>query len=399
MSKWWPHRLLAAVALMVTTCAPLPREPSVPSAALPTATVLATPQPTIIRPLTATPEPLGRHVIYVVDPRNGELLSQILVVDPDTRRVVRGLRTRASPEIAFSPDGQKVYVADSYQSRVIRGESHDVFSVYDPVSGQLLHDDVEIPQRLLYKLFPGGGVGNLIVSRDGRRLFVGQYGDPDIHALRLAVLDAEQLKTLSEFKHPCGASWLFPLQNGNLLCAGSGQAGLFDPSSGKTAPVPGSLPAESAPALSSSGDRLYLVSYDARAPAAVTVVDLASSPPAVLAERVPLDIPSGFQPSFSVASGPDESRLYVGVLAKEHSGSGTADEIEAFNTRTWQRVGQFKPTDPAWHFAVSNDGTQLYTVNPFKKSLSILDTATFREIAVMHDLGETPAQIVVPPER
>ena len=59
-------------------------------------------------------------------------------------------------------------------------------------------------------------------------------------------------------------------------------------------------------------------------------------------------------------------------------------------------MGVLKPSDPAWQFALSKDGSQLYTVNPFKKSLLILDTAAFTQVAVIHELGDTPALIVVP---
>lgn len=383
---------LIGLALLATSCAPASE------ANLSAATPIATLEP--IRPLTATPEPLSRHAIYVVDSRNGNLVSQILVVDLDARRVEQTFLTRFTPDIAFSLDGTKMYVADSYQSRVVRGEPHDVVSVYDTHTGDLLHDDIEIPKRLLYKVFPSGGVGNLVISRDGKRLFVGQYGDPDIHALRLAVLDAYSLAMLGEFTYPCGGYQLLPLRDGRLVCAGFSEPDIFDPATGKTALISASLPSQNAATASASGDRLYLVSYDAIVPAFATVVDLARSPADVLTDRAALNVPTGSQVSLGqIVVSPDESRLYVGFVSDENRGSGTVDEIDAFDTHTWLRIGALKPTDPAWQFALSNDGNQLYSVNPFKKSLSIFDTATFREIGVMHDLGETPAQVVVSPSR
>ncbi len=273
-------------------------------------------------------------------------------------------------------------------------------SVYDARTGDLLHDDVEVPKRLLYQALPGGGVGDLVLSRDGKRLFIGQYGDPDIYALRLAVVDADSLAVIGEFGYPCGGGGyqLLPLSDGRLVCSGGSEPSLFDPSIGKTTPIAAPLPALNAIAVSATGDRLYVVSYDARVPAFVTMVDLVTSPPDVLTARAALSVPAGSQVSLGqIALSPDELRLYVGFVRAENRGSGTVNEIDAFDTRTWQRIGVFELTDPAWQFAVSVDGSQFYTVNPFKRSLSILDTATFREIAVMHDLGETPAEVVVPP--
>ena len=81
-----------------------------------------------------------------------------------------------------------MYVADTYWTQVVRGEARDVLSVYDTLTGQLLTDDLAIPGRLKYKVFPMGEPF-LFLSEDGSRLFLMKYGDPDIHELRLAILD------------------------------------------------------------------------------------------------------------------------------------------------------------------------------------------------------------------
>ena len=47
--------------------------------------------------------------------------------------------------------------------------------------------------------------------------------------------------------------------------------------------------------------------------------------------------------------------------------------------------------------AVSRDGRQLYTVNPFKRSFSVFDPITFRELGTLHNIGDTPALVVIPP--
>ncbi|MBI4785984.1 MAG: hypothetical protein HY782_02930 [Chloroflexi bacterium] len=354
---------------------------------------LATPQ--VTPPPTASPVPLGRNAIFILDPRNGNVVTQILVVDPDERRVTQTYRTRYTPEIAFSLDGSRLYVADSYQSRVIRGEPHDVISVYDARTGDLLRDDVEIPKRLLYKGFPNPQPFTFL-SRDGRRVFVGKYGDPDIHALRMTVLDAETFKTLAEYPRPeCN---LLPLRDGRVLCAGQSQLRTIDPLTGTASQVSASAPGLVAAVVASTRDWVYAVGTDATGATLVSVVDLSSSPPHLVAERVSLDSPPDSRAGFNhVALSRDESRLYVGFV--DQAGSGLAGEIWAFDARTWARVGVFESADAAFHVAVSADGKQLYTVNPFENTLTIFDTTTFRVVTVMRDLGETPAQIVIPPAR
>ncbi len=93
---------LIGLALHAASCAPAL------TATLPT----VTPEP--ILPPTASPEPLSQHAIYVVDSRNGDLVSQILMVAPDVRHVERTFQLRYEPAIAISPDGNRLYVADSY---------------------------------------------------------------------------------------------------------------------------------------------------------------------------------------------------------------------------------------------------------------------------------------------
>jgi hypothetical protein len=74
----------------------------------------AAPQP----PPTATPLPPPQRPIYILGPNDGELISRILVIDPDEQRRAGGFSTRYLPDLAFSPDGLLLYVADTYWSRV-----------------------------------------------------------------------------------------------------------------------------------------------------------------------------------------------------------------------------------------------------------------------------------------
>jgi DNA-binding beta-propeller fold protein YncE len=354
----------------------------------------ATATPVAQEPVTATPVPLSDHAIYVVDTRGGDPVSHILIVNPDIPRVERTFWARGTPDIAFSPDGRKLYVADSYLTQVIRGTERSALSVYDPLTGDLLHDDVSVPGRLLYKLFPMG-VPNLFLSHNGRRIFAGKYGDPDIHNLRLSVLDADTLTPLAEYQRPeCLGLW--PLPDGRLVCAAPSSVRFINPLTGETSGAALLLPEMQpvATILAPAGDRLYLLESAGR----VTIITLAGDAPQLAAQSVTLDHPSGaIVGANHLAVAPDGSRLYVGYLMGEGQNQGLAAEVWAYDAHTWAAVGQFHPADPAFHLAVSATGRQLYTVNPFARSLAVLDTATYREVGVLHDLGETPARVVVPP--
>ncbi len=358
----------------------------------------AAPSPVPIKPPTATRLPIGKRPIFVIDPNGGMVTSHVIVIDPDAGRVVGTIPSRYAPEAVFSPDGSRLYVADSYSSQIIRGERHHVISIYDPLTGNLVHDDVEIPDRLIYKMFPSGHP-SMFFSYDSRHLFVGKYGDPDMHNLRMAVLDSITLKTISEYTRPeCS---LMPLQRGELLCVGYGQQpSLLDSLTGQPKSLPFLLPAGyQAAILSESRNRLSLLFSDANSPLAMAVVDLYPTPH-IVARRIELTSPIDSAVGFNhVAMAPDGSRLYVGFVPKsgDQAGRGLATSIWAFDALSGARVGVFERIEPAWHVAISRDGTRLYAVNPFERSLSVFDTSTFRQILSMRDLGDTPAFILVPP--
>ncbi|HBY92717.1 MAG TPA: hypothetical protein DEP84_01945 [Chloroflexi bacterium] len=389
---------LALVALLLAGCGPaglFTPETQPPGPPAPRAPAQLTPEVQV--PVTATPEPLEGRPIYVLDPRDGDLVSQVLVVDPARRRVVRTFRARYTPDLVFSPDGRRLYVADSYSTQVIRGEQRDVLSVYDAVTGELLLDDRPVPDRLLYKVFPLG-TRNLFLSPDGERLFVRKYGDPDVHRLRLAVLDAETLEMRAEYP-ACSDGELWSLPGRRLICVSRAVIQLIDPLTGATTHQeflpPGRIVATAA---APAGDRLYVITNDVQ----VSVIDLTILPPRAIAQPVLLDAPPEAQVApFQIALAPDGARLYLGFwTGKQPDGNlAEADEVWAFDTRTWARLGTFTPPEPAFNLAVSADGHQLYTVNPFERTLSIFDTATFQEVGILRDLGETPALIVVPRSR
>ena len=371
--KTWVGSLVIALALLASACAPINR---------------VTPEPA--RPITATPLPRSDHPIYIVDPHNGDLVSRIIIVDPETARVVGGFAARYTPEIAISPDGKRLYLADSYSTQVIRGDHHDVVSMYDLVSGNLLRDDVEIPNRLLYKVYPTGQPF-MFLSRDGKRIFIGKYGAPDIHAMRMTVLDAETFKTLGEYAYPA-CTQILSLEDGRLACIAQAKIEIRDALTGVlmatiSLPITSAVLAE----LAASGERLYIVSSDAR----VVVINIVTL--RVDGDPIRIDLSRDSQVGGNHhALARDESRMYVGVMSGDNRYQGLANEIWVLDTRTWMRVGIISPADPAFHIAVSADGSQLYTINPFKKSMDIFDTKTFSQTGLIHDLGETPARVVVP---
>ena len=346
---------------------------------------------------TATPLPLGAHPVYVVDPQNGGLLSQVLAIDADALRVVGQLQTRYEPVAALSPDGTRLFIADTYYTEVTRGAQIDALSVFDARTLQLLVDDVPIPGRSMPQL--GSNSDWFFLSQDGRRLFISQYGTPGTNEIRLRIVDVSTFQTLGEIGQPsCYNDQFQLLPNGQFSCVIADGIDYIDPLTNISRLALGLSPGpiQAGSVLAPTGDRLYLLTPTGN----VTVIDVTSEPPRVVASRITLDLPAEYQTGYGhgLVISPDESRLYIALYptAGPNLGSGTAEQIWVFSTHTWRRLGVFVPSDPAFDFAVSGDGRQLYMVNPYKRTLSIFDTDNFQEIGVMYDVGTTPAHILVP---
>lgn len=396
--------LLVLLSLALSGCAPwLPLAEADAVSSPPTAGPGLSPQPPSPQPpVTATPVstvlPPERR-LYVVDPNDQGTLSSLSMIDADTGRIAWILTTRFLPDAVLSPDGSRLYVADSYRTRVTRGEPHDVVSVYDALSGELLVDDVPIQGRLLYKMLPGFSSRQLFLSHDGSLLYVGKYGDPDIHQLRLAVHDAHTLQLLHEVDYPqCGEllralpdRWLCatPTATGALPAASvSLTIEWLDPLSGAILEriISVDVPPVSDFALSADGARLYVLHTNA----AVSVLDLAQRS---LGPAHPLDAPAGWQvDGFALAS--DGNRLYVGFDTGSDESSIFTDAVAVYETATGERVGTLDLPDAINFFTLSRDGSQLYVISPFARRLTSYDTETLQQLMVMEDLGGTPALVL-----
>ena len=363
----------------------------------------ATPVPFIPQvPSTAEPFPKPKRPIYLLDPNfqaGLERVSRVLVVDPDAGRRYHDILTHYSPLVEVSPDGRRMVVADTYWTKVTRGEARDVLSVFDTSQGEWVADEVPAEGRLKYKGFPSGEQF-LFFSDDGARLYLMKYGDPDIHRIRLAALDPETLTTVYEGPYPqCGRRvqvladrWVCASSSGSM---DRGFATAIDEVDPKTGAVLSQLLSVEnvgveAVALSSDKKTLYLVGRDA----SVVVIDL---PGRRVVSHERLDPGPGVRLAYdAIALSPDGTRLFLGLDIDQSSGWGQIDTIAVFDTASWERRAAIPFDEPVVHFALSAKGDQLYVVSIDDQSLAIYDTASFEQIALIDGLRGTPVRIIVP---
>lgn len=336
--------------------------------------------------------PPPKRPIYIVDPNDQGLLSNIFMIDPDQQSMVWTIQTRFLPEAVLSPDGQRLYVADSYRTQVTRGAQHDVLSVYDAHTGSLIVDDIPIQGRLLYKMWPLTRDSFIFYSADGRQLFIEKYGDPDIHQLRLAALNMSTLQPVHEGPLPDCSRRIIVLSD-QWICMNSNTLielnPLLDSGTEKTLlTVPGSQVV--GVALDAQASRLYTIDPDAT----VTVIDLKEK---TVIGTNRLEVSNGWETAHDIVLAPDGKRLYVSLNTKGNKDGVFIDAIAVYDTENWKPIATITPASPIYHFALSATGDQLYATSPTARSLAIYDTGSFQQVALLSGLGGAPSLILVPP--
>lgn len=218
---------------------------------------------------------------------------------------------------------------------------------------------------------------------DGRRLFVRKYGDPDVHDLRLAVLDTATFDVLAEYP-ACSNGDLLPVSAGRLACVDGVTVQTIDALSGASDGIL-RLPISAVAAVYlQSDDRLYLLSDDAE----VAAVGVSTSSLQLVGTPISLDAPPGTSVARHRAIlSADGSRLYLRIRPDDRrtNGLNVRGKIRVFDTHTWQHVGTISPSVPVFGMAIGADGRYIYAVNPHQQTLSIFDAITFGEVDVMRD--------------
>ena len=242
----------------------------------------------------------------------------------------------------------------------------------------------------------------------GFQLFLMKYSEPDPHQLRLTILDTEPLQALHEGPWPhCGRRLQvladrWTCTNTDFLgeiphahdFSGSLSLDVVDPWTGtKLESLLGLKNLQrgvAGLAASPDGDRLYVVDREM----SVTVVDLSDSR---VLEGGKLEVPEEWQlMEKAIAPSPDGQRLFLGFATGKDRHRALVNEVWAYDTTTWERTATIQMRDPATHLAFSAAGDQLYAVSPAGQSLMIYDANTYQEMAVLSDLGGSPARVVVP---
>lgn len=349
--------------------------------------------------------------VYVVDNRNGELSSQILVVDSATGQVAQSIGTRYQPDLAVTRD--RLYIVDSY-SPTGAGELVNGLTVVSLPDGQIQRDVVALPGLALYQRFPRQS--RVALAPSGKYLYYQK-------AMSVGVVDLENFTLQSDLAHPdCEPRSFHAARNATYVVCGNGTVVAFNQQTGKAnrtvktfdpsvqTAEGGNLEVQAAALM---GNRLVVVNNAGQLFSVSE--DLANvSAAANLVQEAEWEVAA----PASIALSPDQQRLYISFsrekdeahtegAAEDASSSSSygASQIDAgayeylteqiwvFDTRSWKRTSVIQPSQPVFTFSLSQDGQLLYGVTPFEQKLLVIQTADGREVS-QGRLGVTPALVV-----
>jgi DNA-binding beta-propeller fold protein YncE len=360
---------------------------------------IATPAGKIEAPQTATPQATLKpgSLVYIVDlgDRVGDRLTQISAVDPDSLQVAFSFETRYGPVAALSPDGLRLFVSDTYFERTTRGASHDVLSIYDALSGQLVIDDHPVPGRAIPIGAPPDNMF-LFFPVEGDRLYLLDYGKgSDQGNMRVARLDPKSLEKQEEFDWPPACGRLIRAEDSAWLCSRGGELTRIDPQNEAAWEVIASFnEAVAGTAITSDGKRLYLVLQNQTGPQAQVVqLDL---PTGRIVSKTTLTAPPGWillGRNLAIAQNGD--LIYLGA-EQENERNGYALEVWGFKTAGGEQAAAFNVSGRIDDFATNSDGSQLYIASGETASLTIIDSASQEIIKTLKGVGRYPAKILVP---
>jgi hypothetical protein len=352
--------------------------------------------------------------LYVLDPQldSGGSRGRVWLVDPETTKVMGGIRTGDNADFALSPDGSRLYIASTTDGNLSE------LAVIDTAQGRILARGM-IEDRVLANALPPFSI--MAVSGDGLalRILTSTPTSPDADLFLLATFDTQTGNFLPRRVHlgNCGPGRFISYPTADqfdFLCPRTNRVRLIsvDADSRELRNQDVVLPWErrvgAAEAIEVPGAQNISI---VRGDGAVFQMDVFTQGFAETPTHP--DLPDRVFPA-AWPSSPDGSRLYLGYNRNYNRpydnrfyldygrppnlrpNDSTAGEFRVLDTHSWRKIGTIKTQMPFWSAVTSTDGKVLYAMAPQKHSILIIDTVKMHQIAIFK-VGGTPALALVAP--
>jgi hypothetical protein len=352
--------------------------------------------------------------LYVLDPKpdTGGPGGRVWLLDPETAKVMGGVRTGDNADFALSPDGSRLYVAS-----ITQGDSSEL-AVVDTAHGAILQRGT-LEYREVGDVLPAFSV--MAVSGDGLalRIVLDTPKSEDADMFLLATFNTQTGEFVPNnvrlFNCGPGRFISYPTaEQFDFLCPRTNRIRLIrvDSDSHELQNADFKLPWERrigiAEAIEPSGGRdIAIVRGDG---AVVQMnVDTHELSDTAAHPRLPNRIPPAAWPL-----SPDGSRIYLGYNGDYdrhydnrfyldygrppnlRPNNATAVEFRVFDTHTWQKIGTIKTKTPFWSAVIANDGQTLYAMAPEEHSILVIDTVKMRQTRILKVAGAPALALVAP---
>ncbi|MDQ3916152.1 MAG: hypothetical protein M3323_12645 [Actinomycetota bacterium] len=347
-------------------------------------------------------------ILYVLDPKDLGMTSQVLAVDTVAGEIRRTYEAGRDPAMAVSPDGTRLYVAS-------RDTATDTLRVIDAATGEVLQE-ITLRSRWMSSLpsyFP-----TMELSPDGRWLYIleARVTGGDAADYSVATFDTRtgQLLPQSADVPACGGAALVPAARGlgfSAACHLSHDArrvavaphGAAEASSRTHLPrdendrtdehgTPFDLWRLAWAVAASGDDRMYAMTQSGR----VSVVDTASRR---VTGTEDLGVEEGsFVPFGAAELSPVGDRLFVGMgTIGDAFDRLTSDRLLVVDTASWESGATIETSLPFQSLVVSPSGRYVYGINTEARSIVIVDVHLGQEVGVIEGVGESPTLGAIPP--
>jgi YVTN family beta-propeller protein len=296
------------------------------------------------------------------------------IIDPATNTVVLQVKNIEVPHgVAFSPDGSRAYISC---------EAENTLWATDTKTG-----------KLLGKASLGGHPNNISISKDGRRVFVGIIADPGA----VEVVDTTLLKSIKSVAVKGGVHNTYVTPDGQFVVAGSIVGKILTVIDAQTLqPVwelsfdSGVRPMAFEKGTDGSTSRIFVQLSGLHGFAVVNF----KTHEVVGRIELPNELRGGTAqssaPSHGIGVAPDGKTLWVD--------SSLAGGVYAYSLPDLKVLGYVRTGEvPDW-LTFTPDSTKVYVANAGANSVSVIDTATRKQVAVI-PVGEVPkrnATVVIP---
>ena len=287
------------------------------------------------------------------------------IIDSATNAVVLQVKDIEVPHgVTFSPDGTRAYISC---------ESENTLWATDTKTG-----------KLLGKAALSGHPNNIAISKDGRRVFVGILSG----AGAVEVVDTASLKSIKIIAVKGGVHNAYVTRDGKYVVAGSIVGKILTVIDAQTLQPVWELPFEAGvrPIAFETGNdgsttRLFVqlsafhgfAVVDFKTHQIVSRIKLPDEPKGGTAQ--------GGAPSHGIGVSPDGKTLWVD--------SALANAVFVYSLPDLQVLGYVRTEQvPDW-LAFTPDGKKLYVANSGSNSVSVIDTMTRKQVAVI-PVGEVP---------